>query len=93
VFGPYALGTDPGCDLGVVLRQSLVMALWGVVVGVPNALALARLIRTMLYGVEPSDPASIAGAVLVITAVAGLAAWIPARRASHIDPMAALRNE
>ena len=88
-----ALGAQRSEVQWLVLRQSLVMALWGIVVGVPGALALARLIRTMLYGVEPSDPASIAGAVLVIAVVAALAAWIPARRAASVDPMKALRNE
>jgi predicted permease len=88
-----ALGAQSREVRWMVLRQSLVMALWGIAVGIPGALALARLIRTMLYGVEPDDPASVAGAVAVIAAVAALAAWIPARRASRIDPMAALRNE
>jgi predicted permease len=88
-----ALGAQRGEVQWMVLRQSLVMALWGIAAGVPGALALARLIRSLLYGVEPGDPASIAGAVIVMAAVAALAAWIPARRASHTDPMAALRNE
>jgi predicted permease len=88
-----ALGAQRGEVRWMVLRQSLVMALWGIAAGVPAALALARLVRSMLYGVEPSDPASLVAAVAVIAAVAGLAAWIPARRASRVDPMKALRNE
>jgi predicted permease len=88
-----ALGAQQRGVQWLVLRQSLAMALWGIVAGVPGALALSRLVRSMLYGVEPSDPASIAAAVMVIAVVAGLAAWIPARRASRIDPMRALRNE
>jgi predicted permease len=88
-----ALGAQRGAVQWMVLRQSLTMALWGIVVGVPGALALARLVRTLLYGVEPGDPASVAWAVVVIAAVAGLAAWIPARRAASVDPMKALRAE
>lgn len=88
-----ALGAQRGEVQWMVLRQSLAMAVWGIVAGVPGALALARLVRSMLYGVEPSDAASIVAAVMVIAAVAGVAAWIPARRAASVDPMKALRNE
>jgi ABC-type antimicrobial peptide transport system permease subunit len=88
-----ALGARRGEVQWLVLRQSLAMALLGILAGVPASLALSKLVKTLLYGVKPSDPASIAGAVVVMSVVAALAAWIPARRASRIDPMAALRNE
>ncbi len=88
-----ALGAQRGAVQWLVLRQSLFMTLLGILAGVPAALLLSRLVETFLYGVKPNDVPSIAGAVIVMSAVAALAAWIPARRASRIDPMAALRNE
>lgn len=77
----------------LVLRQSLLMAVLGILVGVPSALMLTSVVGKLLYGVKPNDPVSIAGAVIVMVAVAAIAAWIPARRASRIDPMVALRYE
>jgi len=56
-------------------------------------LALARVIAGVLYGVGPTDPWTYGGVVLVLTASALLASWIPARRASHVDPLSALRTE
>jgi predicted permease len=88
-----ALGAQRGEVQWMVLRQSLLMALGGIVVGVPGALALSSLVRSMLFGVEPGDPTSILAAVMVIASVAGLAAWIPARRAASVDAMKALRAE
>lgn len=88
-----ALGARRGDVQWLVLRQSLLMAGLGIVVGVPSALVFTVLITKLLYGVKPNDPISIAGAVIVMIAVACLAAWIPARRAAHIDPMVALREE
>jgi ABC-type antimicrobial peptide transport system permease subunit len=61
--------------------------------GVPSALVLTRLVRESLYGVAPTDPLSLVAAGLLMLAVASVAAWIPARRASRIDPMRALRHE
>jgi predicted permease len=86
-----ALGARRADVQWMVLRQSLVMAGLGIVVGVPVALELTELTKKLLYGVKPNDPTSIAGAVLLITLVAMIAAWIPARRASRVDPMVALR--
>ncbi|MHA1548676.1 MAG: hypothetical protein ACTSYE_07060, partial [Alphaproteobacteria bacterium] len=62
-------------------------------VGIPLALALMRVLRSVLFGVAPHDPVTIVASVLLILAVAALAAWIPARRAARIDPMEALRYE
>ena len=59
----------------------------------PIALALARWMRSVFYGIEPHDPLTMIGTVLIMVAVAALAAWIPARRAARIDPMEALRYE
>ncbi|HEX7360409.1 MAG TPA: ABC transporter permease, partial [Bryobacteraceae bacterium] len=88
-----ALGARRGNVLWLVLRQSLFMAAAGIAVGVPCALALTKLVGTLLYGVKPNDPISIAAAVAAMVAVATLASWIPARRAARVDPMTALRYE
>lgn len=88
-----ALGAQRGDVRWMVLRQSLFMAVLGIFVGVPSALLLTSTVRKLLYGVTPNDPASVAGAVIVMLVVAALAAWIPARRASRVDPMVALRYE
>ena len=86
-----ALGAQRGDVQWLVLRQSLMMALLGILVGVPAALELSSLAGKLLYGVKSNDPVSIAGAVVLMAVVAALAAWIPARRASRVDPMVALR--
>lgn len=88
-----ALGATNWRVRWLVLRQSLVMIGVGLAAGVPLALILTRYIRTLLYGIEPNDPWSFAAAALLMAAVGAAAAWIPAQRASKVDPMAALRNE
>jgi predicted permease len=88
-----ALGATHGRVQWLVLRQSLVMVAIGLAAGVPLALLLTRYIRTMLYGVAPNDPWSFAAAILLMGAVGAGASWIPARRASKVDPMVALRSE
>jgi ABC-type antimicrobial peptide transport system permease subunit len=69
------------------------LALAGVAIGILGALALARLLTTMLYEVTPFDPTSYAATALVLTAVAALACYVPARRATRVDPIVALRTE
>jgi ABC-type antimicrobial peptide transport system permease subunit len=88
-----ALGALPRQVLGMILREAAWISLGGVTCGLVAALLLARLVRTMLYGLQPSDPVSlIAGAGLLIGV--GLAAsWLPARRAAQVQPMEALRHE
>ena len=88
-----ALGAQRGNVQWLVLRQSLFLTLSGVIVGIPCALALTGLVKKLLFGIKPNDPASIAGAVGIMLAVAACAAWIPARRASRVDPMVVLRHE
>ncbi len=88
-----ALGARRGDVQWLVLRQSLTLALVGIVVGIPASLALTGAAGKLLFGVKPNDPASFAAALILMIAVAGIAAWIPARRASRVDPMAALRCE
>jgi ABC-type antimicrobial peptide transport system permease subunit len=77
----------------MILRESTSLAVTGIVVGVVAALALTRLVKSMLYGIQPYDPATIAGGVLILLAVALAASWIPARRAAGVEPMEALRHE
>jgi predicted permease len=88
-----ALGALPSQVLGMILREAIWISLGGVAIGLIAALLLARLVQSMLYGLQSSDPVSlIAGAALLI--VVGLAAsWLPARRAASVQPMDALRHE
>jgi predicted permease len=88
-----ALGARRRQVLWMVLRESLLVAAAGLVVGVPIAVAASRLLRTMLFGVAPGDPLSFAGALAAIAAVVVASTLIPARRASTIDPIVALRYE
>jgi ABC-type antimicrobial peptide transport system permease subunit len=88
-----ALGATPRHVAAPVLREALLLSLLGVAVGLPAAFAAGRLIRSQLYGVVPHDPLALAAAVAALVAVALAAAWLPARRAARIDPMAALRCE
>jgi predicted permease len=88
-----ALGADPGNILRQVLRETLVLVLIGIAVGVPLALAGTSLMRSMLFGLGLADPAAILFAVLVLAAVAALAGFLPARRAARVHPMVALRHE
>jgi predicted permease len=88
-----ALGARAGQVLGMVLGESSWLAGVGLVVGLAGAVGLARLVRSMLYGLEPTDWRTLAGAGLVLLAVALGAAFGPARRASRIDPIQALRHE
>jgi putative ABC transport system permease protein len=88
-----ALGATSGSVRWLVLRQAVALVLIGLVVGIPAALGASRLLRGMLFGVQPMHPPTVIGAALVMFAVAALAAYLPARRASRVDPMAALRVE
>ena len=88
-----ALGAQPRDVARSVLREALLLAGVGVLVGVPAALGVAQLIKSQLYGVPAYDPLTFVAGTLVLLAVAVIAAWLPARRASRIDPMVALRAE
>ena len=88
-----ALGAKPAQVRGMILRESTWLAGAGVVVGVAAALGLTRLVKSMLYGIETWDPATMIGGVLILLAVALGASWIPARRAAGVQPMEALRHE
>jgi predicted permease len=88
-----ALGAAQSRVLGGVLREVALIVGIGVVVGAAGALASARFVEGFLYGLEPSDPATLLGSALLLTAVAGLAGDLPARRAARLDPMTSLREE
>jgi putative ABC transport system permease protein len=88
-----ALGAQPGDILRLVLRHGLLLALVGGVLGVAGALALTRLIQGMLFGITPTDPATFGIVLALFVAVALAACYVPAQRASRIDPMTALRTD
>jgi predicted permease len=88
-----ALGATAGGVRWLVLRGTLALILVALIIGVPAALAGAKLVKSMLFGVEPADPATLAGAGAAIVVSALLAAWIPSQRAANCDPAVALRCE
>jgi predicted permease len=88
-----ALGATAQNVAGPILREALLLVLAGLSVGLPVALALARLIKSQLYGIAPADPVTLAATGVLLIAVAILSGWIPARRAARVNPMVALRCE
>jgi putative ABC transport system permease protein len=88
-----ALGAERRQVLSLVLRHGVVLTLIGFGVGLAGAFALTRFLASMLYGVHPTDAATFAVVSLLLTAIAILACYIPARRATKVDPMVALRYE
>lgn len=88
-----ALGARPIMVLGLVLQDGLSLAIIGIIVGLAAFIAVGRFLRGLLVGVTPTDPWTLAGVTTVVLLVAALAGWIPARRASRIDPLEALRAD
>ncbi|MBI3469810.1 MAG: ABC transporter permease, partial [Candidatus Solibacter usitatus] len=88
-----ALGALPSSVLGAVLRETLLVVAIGIAAGIPAAFALTRLVSSKLYGLKATDPLTIVAAGVVLIAAAMLAGYLPARRASRVDPLIALRYE
>ncbi len=88
-----ALGAQPGDVLGLVLRQGIITIGIGVAAGIFGAIALTRLMQSMLYHTSTTDPITFAGVAVLLTFVALLASYLPARRATRVDPVIALRYE
>jgi putative ABC transport system permease protein len=88
-----ALGAAQSSVLTQVMKQGLVLTLVGMAIGLAGAFGLNRLIASLLFGVQPTDPITIAGVVATITLVAIIACWVPAWRASRLDPNIVLRQD
>src|SRR5262249_17027484 len=88
-----ALGARRGDVLGLVIIQGMRLALAGIVIGVVLSLGLTRALRTLIYEVKPTDPVIFASVSFGLVLIALLACWLPARRASKVNPMEALRYE
>ncbi len=88
-----ALGAQQGSVRWMILRETLTLTLFGIAIGIPSGLAATRLIASMLFGLSPSDLTTISTACLLLLAVAFVAGYLPARKASSIDSILALRTE
>jgi predicted permease len=87
-----ALGAEPGAVRTMVVLQGMRLALAGVIIGVATAYVLAHYLKSLLFGVEPRDPLVFVGVPVLLALVALVAVWIPAGRASRVDPLGALRS-
>jgi ABC-type antimicrobial peptide transport system permease subunit len=88
-----ALGAQPRQVLTMILREATWISLAGITVGLVAALLLARLVKSMLYGLQPADPISLISGAALLIAVGLAASWLPARRAASVQPVEALRHE
>ncbi len=88
-----ALGASRTDVLGMVLRHGLLLAALGLAIGIGGAVAASRVVKTMLFQIQPTDPTTYVAVAVLLLCVAALACWIPARRATRVDPMVALRYE
>ncbi len=88
-----ALGAQPAIVVVEVVRGALLLAVSGLVLGLAGAFALTRLLTSFLFSVGPTDPATFAAVSLLLLLVAGLASFVPARRAANVDPVSVLRTE
>ena len=87
-----ALGAAPGGVIRLVLRRVAILVSLGVILGSAVSLWVARFVTTLLYGLQPRDPLTLAGAAVMLSAIGALAGWVPAWRASRIDPARVLRE-
>jgi ABC-type antimicrobial peptide transport system permease subunit len=88
-----AVGAQKAQVLAMILREAAVLAVIGIIIGISASFGLTRYIRSMLYGLKPSDPLTLVAAVFLLLFAVLAAAWWPARKASRLDPMVALRHE
>lgn len=88
-----AMGAESGDLLGGVMRRGLVLVGVGLALGLIAAFGVTRFLSSLLYGVSPTDPLTLAGVSLLLVAVGAAACWLPARRATRVDPMVAVRAE
>ena len=88
-----ALGANQGSVLGQVMKQGLLLTSVGIAIGLAGAFAMNRVIASLLFGVQPTDPTTMASVVATITLVAAVACWLPAWRASRVDPNIVLRDD
>ncbi len=88
-----ALGAAPGEVQRLILREGLTMTLTGVVLGLALGLGLGQVLRSLLYGVSPFDPLAYSVAPVVLAIAAVVACWLPARRATRVNPLHALRAD
>jgi len=88
-----ALGASRGEVVGMVMRQGLLLAGVGLAIGLAGAMAASKVLKDLLFMVKPTDPATYAAVAALLLAVAALACWLPARRATRVDPLTALRYE
>jgi putative ABC transport system permease protein len=88
-----SMGAQTSNVLALVLRSGMLLTVFGLAIGLPVAFLLARALSSLLFGVQAADPPSFIGLPLLLLAVAGIACYLPARRAAHLDPLRALRHD
>jgi len=88
-----AIGAQPRDVFKLIIGQGMLLAVLGVVLGLIGAFGLTRLMASMLFGVEPTDPATFVSIALLLTGVALVACYVPGRRATKVDPVVSLRYE
>jgi ABC-type antimicrobial peptide transport system permease subunit len=88
-----ALGAQRQAVVALVMRESMILVVVGIVIGIGVALSTSRFVATLLFGLAPTDPVSVAAATGIMVVVSAVAGFLPARRASRVDPMVALRYD
>jgi len=88
-----ALGAEASTVLRMVMSRGFVLVCWGGAAGLAGAFGVSRLMQTLLFGVQPYDPTTFAGVGILLASVSAIAAFVPARRATKVDPVVALRQE